>query len=202
MKAEDSMLIGFFATDIGFGHIAGNAIFVLLSVLNVWVSWSSLRRIHSHGFYRFFVWEFIIILLATNINYWFQDPFQMIHIISWIFLIVSLILIFSGVLTFRKKGNIDNDRNEPLLLSIEKTTQLVTTGIYRYIRHPFYSSLLFLGWGIFLKNVTLPGLFLTGCITILIFITAGKEEIENQQFFGEAYQRYMKMTKRFIPFVF
>jgi protein-S-isoprenylcysteine O-methyltransferase Ste14 len=41
--------------------------------------------------------------------------------------------------------------------AIEKTTILVTTGAYRYIRHPLYSSLLFLAWGIFFKAPSWPG---------------------------------------------
>jgi|SRR5665648_1156144 len=137
-----------------------------------------------------------------NINYWFVEPLRMVHILSWIFLIISLALIISGVQTFRKKGNIDGRRNDQSLVAIEKTTTLVTSGIYRYIRHPFYSSLLFLGWGILLKNITLIGLLFSGCITIFLFITAGKEEVENKRFFGDAYQSYMKSTKRFIPFLF
>lgn len=177
-------------------------LFVLVSALIVWVSRNSLRSYHTHGFYRFFAWESILILFLINVNYWFEEPLRWDHIVSWIFLIISLLLIISGVQTFRKKGNIDSHRDDQSLVAIEKTTQLVTSGIYRYIRHPFYSSLLFLGWGIFLKNTTLAGLFLTGCVTTLLFITARREEVENKHYFGEAYAGYMKKTKRFIPFLF
>ena len=88
------------------------------------------------------------------------------------------------------------------MVGIEKTTELVTTGVYHYIRHPFYSSLLFLGWGILLKNVNWIGILLAVLTTILLIITARKEEIENIQFFGENYQEYMKRTKMFVPFIF
>jgi len=87
-------------------------------------------------------------------------------------------------------------------VGIEKTTELVTTGVYGYIRHPFYSSLLFLAWGIFFKHITWVGIVLGIIITILLFITAQKEEIENIAFFGEQYQEYMERTKSFIPYVF
>jgi len=83
-----------------------------------------------------------------------------------------------------------------------KTAELVTTGVYHYIRHPFYSSLLFLGWGIFFKNVNLIGILLAVITTILLIITARKEEIENIQYFGETYQEYMKRTKMFVPLIY
>ena len=80
-----------------------------------------------------------------------------------------------------------------------KTTEIVTTGVYKYIRHPFYSSLLFLAWGIVFKRVTWVELVLAIITTILLTITAKKEEKENTEFFGEQYEDYMKQTKMFVP---
>lgn len=177
-------------------------IFVLASIGIIWVSRSSLRNFHSHGFYRFFAWEAILILFLINVGYWFLDPFSLSQILSWIFLFISLVLIIRGVQLFRGKGKIESERNDPSLVGIEKTTELVTTGIYHYIRHPFYSSLLFLGWGIFLKHVSWVGIYLASITTILITVTAKKEEVENTRFFGEEYQLYMKQTKMFVPFIF
>jgi protein-S-isoprenylcysteine O-methyltransferase Ste14 len=177
-------------------------LFVLATIGITWVSRSSLRDVLFHGFYRFFAWETILILFLVNMNYWFVDPFSLRQIISWSFLIVSLVLIYQGVQLFRRKGRLDQERNDPALVGIEKTTELVTTGVYHYIRHPFYSSLLFLGWGILLKNVNWIGVLLAVLTTILLIITARKEEIENIQFFGENYQEYMKRTKMFVPFIF
>ena len=177
-------------------------LFVLGTIGIVWVSQSSLRNIQYHGFYRFFAWETILILFLMNMNYWFVNPFSLRQIISWVFLIVSLVLIYKGVQLFREKGKPDQERNDPALVGIEKTTELVTTGVYDYIRHPFYSSLLFLGWGTLLKNVSWLGILLAVITTILLIITAKKEEIENIQYFGKKYQEYMKLTKMFVPFIF
>jgi protein-S-isoprenylcysteine O-methyltransferase Ste14 len=78
---------------------------------------------------------------------------------------------------------------------------LVTEGVYRYIRHPLYSSLLFLGWGIFFKRPScLVGLFALVASAFLV-LTARVEEGENIRYFGEVYQEYMKHTKMFVPFV-
>jgi protein-S-isoprenylcysteine O-methyltransferase Ste14 len=105
------------------------------------------------------------------------------------------------VQTFRKKGNINQERKDPNLLGVEKTTELVTTGMYHYIRHPFYSSLLFLGWGIFFKHINWIGLILAVTNTVLLVITAKKEESENIQYFGDKYREYIKQTKMFLPYI-
>ena len=177
-------------------------LFVLATIGITWVSRSSLLNIQFHGFYRFFAWETILIFFLVNMNYWFEDPFSLRQIISWSFLIVSLVLIYQGVQLFRRKGGLDQARNDPALVGIEKTTELVTTEVYHYIRHPFYSSLLFLGWGILFKNVSLIGVILAIIATTLLIITAKKEEIENIEFFGEKYREYMKNTKMFVPFIY
>jgi len=176
-------------------------LFVFASIGIVWVSRASLRDLQNHGFYRFFSWEIILILFLLNMDYWFVDPFSVRQIFSWLFLTISLVLILQGVRLFRQKGRIDQNRTDPALVGVEKTTQLVTTGVYHYIRHPFYSSLLFLGWGIMLKNVTGIGLLLAILNTAFLIITARLEEGENIQYFGTSYQAYMKHTKMFVPFI-
>ncbi len=45
--------------------------FVVLSLVLVFISRSSLRAPRSHGFYRFFAWEFILALFLLNANVWF-----------------------------------------------------------------------------------------------------------------------------------
>jgi len=177
-------------------------LFVFATIGIIWVSRSSLLDVQHHGFYRFFAWETILILFLMNLDYWFVDPFSLRQIISWSFLIFSLVLIVQGVQMFRKKGYINQDRDDPKLVGVEKTTALVTSGMFHYIRHPFYSSLLFLGWGILLKNVNWIGLILGVINTILLVITAQKEERENIRYFGERYQEYMKQTKMFVPYIF
>jgi protein-S-isoprenylcysteine O-methyltransferase Ste14 len=88
------------------------------------------------------------------------------------------------------------------LLAFEKTSSLVTSGIYHYIRHPLYSSLLFLTWGIFFKGLSWPGFLLALAATLFLIATARADEAECIRFFGAPYQAYMKRSKRFVPFLF
>ena len=176
-------------------------IFVVGTILILWVSRTSLRNTRSHGFYRFFAWEFILTSFVVNMRYWFIDPFSLRQIIAWMLLIISLFLIIQGVWDLRRKGSIDQQRGDPTLVGIEKTTELVTAGVYHYIRHPFYCSLLCLAWGIFFKHITWLSAILVSAATVFLLLTAKKEEIENIAYFGEEYAVYMQNTKMFIPFI-
>jgi protein-S-isoprenylcysteine O-methyltransferase Ste14 len=177
-------------------------VFIVASVGILWISRSSLPNFRSHGFYRFFAWELMLALILLNLDYWFYKPLRIAQLISWLLLITSLFLVLKGVQLLRKAGKPDGNRQDPSLLGMEKTTELVSSGIYRYIRHPLYSSLLFLAWGAFFKHFSWLGMCLAVSATFFLTVTAKIEESENTRFFGAAYQSYMKKTKLFIPFIF
>jgi protein-S-isoprenylcysteine O-methyltransferase Ste14 len=178
-------------------------VFTIATILLIYISRASLHKPGSHGFYRFFAWVCILILFLLNVEQWFIDPFSWHQLIAWILLFACLVPLIFGVQTLRRHGQPIEERPGDLsLLAFEKTTALVTTGIYAYIRHPLYSSLLLLAWGIFFKAPSLPGALLALVATAFLIATARADEGECIQFFGTEYQDYMKKTKRFIPFLF
>ncbi len=177
-------------------------IFIILSIPVFILSWRTLFNIRSHGFYRFFSWECILYLFASNYRFWFDDPLSTSQIFSWILLIYSIFPVVAGSVQLKKAGKPDKSRDENALYGFEKTSELVDTGIYKYIRHPLYSSLLFLSWGIFLKNVTAVLFVVTLLSSIFLFLTAWFDEKECIQYFGKKYVVYMKRTKMFIPYLF
>ena len=177
-------------------------IFLCVTAGIVYLSREPLRNIRSHGFHRFFAWEAILVLILLNIDYWFHDPFSIHQLVSWMLLISSLPPLIYGVKSLRSIGKPDKEREGVTLIGIEKTTRLVTVGAFKYIRHPLYSSLLFLAWGAFFKEPSWIGIGLTVIASIFLVLTAKVEESENIHYFGAAYQEYMKQTKMFIPFLF
>jgi len=179
-------------------EIAG---FLIVSAGLIYFSRASLRRPASHGFYRFFAWECMLILLLLNVRVWFDQPLSINQIVSWVLLVISLLLVLPGVNLLHRKGKVSDQKRDEPLLAFEKTTVLVTDGLYRYIRHPLYSSLLFLNWGIFFKDPSAPGTLLALAATAFLFFTARAEERENVSYFGEAYREYMGRTKMFVPYV-
>jgi protein-S-isoprenylcysteine O-methyltransferase Ste14 len=177
--------------------------FLIGTGLLIYISRASLLKPHSHGFYRFFAWECMAALFLVNVNFWIRNPFSFHQIISWILLFGCLIPLGFGITHLTGKGKpAENRSGEPQLLAFEKTTQLVTTGIYHYIRHPLYSSLLWFTWGICFKQLSWLSLLLAILASILLYFTARADEAECIQYFGNLYNDYMKNTKRFLPFVF
>lgn len=173
------------------------------TLFNIYLSRRSILRPRSHGFPRFFVFEVTATLLLFNINFWFKEPFSWNQLISWSLLILSTLPLLLGVSSLLRHGKPAKQRyGEPQLLSFEKTTTLVTTGIFRYIRHPMYSSLLFFVYGVLFKHPAVVQIALAVVVTLLLYVTAKADEAECITYFGDDYRVYMVRTKRFIPYLF
>jgi protein-S-isoprenylcysteine O-methyltransferase Ste14 len=156
-------------------------------------SWSfSIKHKRYHGIPRFFAFESIFLLVLLNIKVWFQDPFSLHQIISWILLIFSAYVGLAGFLLLKRRGKSTGN--------FENTTILIKSGVYSLIRHPLYFSLFLLGTGVMMKDPDLPALILGVINLIAVYLTAMTEEKEMVEKFGEPYREYMKETKMFIPF--
>jgi protein-S-isoprenylcysteine O-methyltransferase Ste14 len=168
-------------------------LFVGGSIVIIGYSWKSFTNLRSHGFPRFFAFEAILGLILINIDYWFNQLFTFLHILSWLCLIASGYLVYQGSLLLRSIGKPQGN--------FENTTHLVKAGVYRYIRHPLYSSLLFLSWGVYLKEINLKTTILLLVATVALIVTARFEESENLNKFGQEYTDYINETRMFIPYL-
>jgi protein-S-isoprenylcysteine O-methyltransferase Ste14 len=181
---------------------ARGLLFISLTLVFLLISRKALQNPRCHGFYRFFVFEGILYLVLSNYPFWFLDVFAPRQIISWMLLSVSILFVVQGLYMLRTVGGSQARAKAPENFAFENTTSLVTGGIYRYIRHPMYSSLLLLTWGAFFKHLSLPGLVAALLTTIFVVVAGFIEEKENLAFFGPAYREYQKATKMFLPFTF
>jgi protein-S-isoprenylcysteine O-methyltransferase Ste14 len=165
------------------------------TILIVIFSWFfSVKEKRYHGIARFFAFESIFILFLLNYRFWFHDPLSLHQIISWILLFGSIYPGIAGSLLLKRKGKPEK--------SFENTTFLVKTGIYKYIRHPLYCSLLLLGTGIMFKETGTLQLIAGTVNLIAIFLTARIEEKEMIARFGDQYSQYIKESKMFLPYIF
>jgi protein-S-isoprenylcysteine O-methyltransferase Ste14 len=128
-----------------------------------------------------------------NYTTWFMSPFSPLHLLSWLFLILSAYTGLEGYFRLKREGR--------SVQNFENTSVLVKSGIYRYIRHPLYLSVLLLGLGIMLKDPGKIQLVLGVVLLLAIHLTSITEEKEMISKFGNNYLEYIKETKMFIPFV-
>lgn len=176
--------------------------FLAGTAIIAWFSRKPLRHPGSHGFYRFFAWEGILALVLMNRNAWGMDPLSMHQLASWPLLICSLVLVAQGMTALVRFGRVADGRPGRGLYEWEKTTSLVTTGVFAYIRHPMYASLLALTWGTFLQAPSWTGGLVALPVSLFLVLTALADERECLSYFGAAYADYMRQTWRFIPGVF
>ena len=179
-----------------------SVVFVMVTIFFTIISWRSLHNPRSHGFYRYFAFEGIAGLVLYNQPVWFDQPFSGLQCLSWLMLIISVILVVYGVGLLRRLGGQSRRQMSPENLSFENTQNLVVDGLYRYIRHPMYASLLLLAWGAFLKRIDLLTIVAVSLVTAALFLATKVEESENIAFWGTDYVSYKLRSKMFIPFIF
>ena len=84
----------------------------------------------------------------------------------------------------------------------ERRTDLVTTGLYRYIRNPTYLGLYILSTGVWLIwptwTIAIFGLF----FYLMLEVQVRCEEDFLEKVHGEKYREYLQRTKRYIPKVY
>ncbi len=80
-----------------------------------------------------------------------------------------------------------------------KNAYLVTTGPYRYVRHPFYVAFLLIALANGLATANWFILASGVVVFSLLYLRTSIEEAKLTLKFGEQYREYMKRTGRFIP---
>ena len=134
--------------------------------------------------------------LATGIPAFADYPFR--PWMGWCGLVVEILFLALFYASHRQLG-----RNWSVTLEIRDDHRLVTHGLYRYVRHPMYSS--FWLWAI-AQALLIPnwiaGLSGIAGVGVLYFARVGAEEALMQKSFGDAYRAYAARTGRVIPRIF
>lgn len=119
--------------------------------------------------------------------------FQMAAYGGGIFLGLASVAVF--VAAHRSLG-----RNWSHTLQVKSDQQLITSGVYRLVRHPVYSALLLyaLAQVLLLPNWIASASYLVG-FGLLYVTRVANEERMMQEAFGKPYADYMARTPRVIP---
>jgi len=117
---------------------------------------------------HFFRWEFI-------------PQKQIIQVSSFSYFVGFLIIIISFIILFVAIKDLGRNLS-PFPRPINKSN-LVTTGIYRFTRHPMYYSLIFISIGVFITKLSIYYLFLSISLCLIIkFKIALEEQYLNKKF--------------------
>jgi protein-S-isoprenylcysteine O-methyltransferase Ste14 len=111
----------------------------------------------------------------------------------------GLIIYATGFWLFNRSHD-DLGTNWSVTLEIRENHSLVKEGVYKYIRHPMYSSLSLYSAGqvFFLPNwIVGPAGLLS--FALLYFLRVPSEERMMVEAFGDEYHAYAKSTKRLVP---
>ena len=110
---------------------------------------------------HFFQWEFIPqkqIIQVSTLSY----------LLGFLIIIIALIILLIAIK--------DLGRNLSPLPRPINNSNLVTTGIYRFTRHPMYYSLIFISFGVFIINLSIYYLFLSISLGLIIKFKISLEE--------------------------
>jgi len=121
---------------------------------------------------HFYQWEFLPqkqIIQVSPITY---SLGILIIIIAFIIMLVSIKDLGRNLSPFPRPINSSN---------------LVTTGIYRFTRHPMYYSLIFISFGIFITKLSIYYLFLSISLGLIIKFKIALEE----QYLKKKYKNYL-----------
>lgn len=117
--------------------------------------------------------------------------------VAWIGVLPAL-----GSLWLFWRTHRDLGRNWSVSLEVRDKHELITGGVYRYVRHPMYSA--FFLWAL-AQFLLLPN-WVAGLSGIIGFGTlyafrVGREERLMLEAFGDEYRTYMKRTARVLPWI-
>ncbi len=140
-------------------------------------------------------------IILTTLNWYFQVIFIFPRSQWQINFMLGLVYITIGTI-LRTLAKLHLGKYFSHKIQIVNTHQLITGGIYKYIRHPAYTGTV----AIIIGCSTLFGTYL-GFILVLMFCPLGYRRVLYEEKlligeFGNQYINYKKKVKRFIPYLF
>ena len=120
---------------------------------------------------------------------------------SWVLFYFGLVIFFISVL-LRIIGKQTLGRNYSVFVAVQEKHHLVTTGVYKYVRHPVYTAGFLTALGILLmtQSILATIVFFVILFPALFYRIHVEEEVLIAAF-GEEYIAYKKKVKALIPWV-
>ena len=121
---------------------------------------------------HFFKWEFLPQKQIIQVS-----PFS--YLVGFLIIIIALIILLVAIK--------DLGRNLSPFPRPINNSNLVTKGIYRFMRHPMYYSLIFISFGVFITKLSIYYLFLSTSLVLIIKFKIALEE----QYLKNKFKNYL-----------
>ncbi|MEZ4861728.1 MAG: protein-S-isoprenylcysteine O-methyltransferase [Caldilineaceae bacterium] len=183
--------------------IAGKVIFIVALIMQIIIRYPYRKRVDyskSDRQERFLLLLITIGGVVIPFIYIFSGwlAFADYRLPGWLVGVGAVIM--AGGLWLFWRAHTDLGHNWSSTLEIQAQHTLVTTGVYRRIRHPMYSAM----WLMILAQPFLLTNWLAGFCGLvtfgaMYFLRVPKEEALMLQTFGDPYRQYMAQTGRIFP---
>ena len=121
---------------------------------------------------HFFQWEFIPQIQIIQVS-------PLSYLVGFFIIIIALIILLVAIK--------DLGRNLSPFPRPINNSNLVTTGVYRFTRHPMYYSLIFISFGVFIIKLSIYYLFLLISLSLIIKFKIALEE----QYLKNKFKNYL-----------
>ena len=121
---------------------------------------------------HFFQWKFIPQKQIIQVS-----PFS--YLVGFLIIIIASIILLVAIK--------DLGRNLSPFPRPINNSNLVTSGIYRFTRHPMYYSLIFISFGVFITKLSIYNLFLSISLFLIIKLKIALEE----QYLKNKFKNYL-----------
>lgn len=137
-----------------------------------------------------------LIFLACATVMWFLPPVYSFPRYLWA---ITSLLIFASVIGIMSLWQFWRVKTTVDPIALEKASQLVVSGVYRFSRNPMYLSLalLLLAWGLWLGSLSAV-IFLIVFLFSITQLQIKPEEKVLEKLFGEEYRSYKQKVRRWI----
>jgi protein-S-isoprenylcysteine O-methyltransferase Ste14 len=188
------------------------SIFLAISWFTFWIYWfaSGIKSKKNIGgiFNKWAMRELVIrlfialILLALYKPVLFRyHPFAHNNITHNIYEILIGLLFYVSGIALAIWARLHFAKNWGMPMTIKQNPELITSGPYRYVRHPIYSGILLALSGTAMAY-SLSWLLVLLRVGMYFIVSAVVEEQNLRKLFPETYPEYMHHTKMLIPFIF
>lgn len=180
-----------------------------LIFLGYWIlNWKSVKPAQeiawrAPGFRWTLLWIVVLILVISRFLF-HTHGFQIFNIHArqtTVLDVIGILITIAGLLIaiIARRTLADNWSSD---VELKKDHKLITKGVYKYVRHPIYTGITFMGVGsIIVDQSILVTLFYLGMVAFLIF-KMKKEEKLLLKHFPKEYPAYMEKTKALVPFIY